>query len=760
MGCYASAGRGGAPLRVLVSIVVAAAACSLASPAAAQSTAQYAALALAPGGGEPPVACGTPAIFARQVLSGFAPPGSIRRVDADAPDVQPLWFDQNPRLLHAEHAGGLALDNLLVLGDVETLSFERFSASAEENVVEETWQRTRTTSIDGYLISVFDPTWNDAELWDTIGVRRRGFDLPYVYFGSVTVPSTDDDDDDDGDDDDDDETFHIRLSWAPRNVPSAQVTRIDDKTQYASHVVNLVISDFGNARLSGGSLDLAGAAEQFYEHFRDEYDSIAFVSRQLQLVSYGAFHRNVRNPIGGLGALSVFDNTPFYGSASVLRSVEFYPSARFGVTSTSTHEIAHQWLDYWDWSALGDGVERAGHQPEAHTPLLYPGEVYAGAVLSVARRVAAGDDGASYAIEGTPAPALLHPTTKYRMGLIEASAVPDLVVFENQGQFDEETSSSPDVGTAVEGGVKNVHINDIMTEHGVRTGPVDGTWSRVTVVVSRDGLLSADEMSYWNLLAARHAATEGVTSWAGVPSFFEATGGAVPLRTDVTPSTHAKIDADLEVSHLSIDPGEFRGVRLDASVPASIDPGDTVTLAGTVTATDRDDFTSACVRWSRYGVAAEDRIFECARISGDRFSVPYTFSDAEAGHYAVQMFLFFPDAGTQYPRSNVSGISVVGDPPQSGPHAVGSTSATQAIVVTVRSGGRAGEACAVGMQLGPGDYCAVDIPGVDLGTDWFAVTSDGLGCLSFICTRSALTLNGFEARPIAGTDNWQIHAVP
>lgn len=104
------------------------------------------------------MACGTPAIFARQLLSGFAPPGSIRFVDADAPDVQPLWFDQNPWLLHAEHTGGLALNDLLVLGDVETLSFERFSASAEENVVEETWQRTRTTSIDGYLISVFNPT--------------------------------------------------------------------------------------------------------------------------------------------------------------------------------------------------------------------------------------------------------------------------------------------------------------------------------------------------------------------------------------------------------------------------------------------------------------------------------------------------------------------------------------------------------------------------------------------------------------------------
>ena len=117
-------------------------------------------------------------------------------------------------------------------------------------------------------------------------------------------------------------------------------------------------------------------------------------------------------------------------------------------------EIAHQWLDYWDWSVLTDEVERAGHQPEVHTPLLYPGEVYTGAVLPVRLRVAAGDDGASYAIERTPAPALVHPTTRYRMGLIEASAVPDMVVFENQGQFDEETTSSPgcSAGSGVEGG--------------------------------------------------------------------------------------------------------------------------------------------------------------------------------------------------------------------------------------------------------------------------------------------------------------------
>ena len=103
--------------------------------------------------------------------------------------------------------------------------------------------------------------------------------------------------------------------------------------------------------------------------------------------------------------------------------------------STSNHQIVQQWVDYWNWSPVAGGVERTGYQPETHTPLLYPGEVYAGAVLPAHLRVAAAADGAAYAIEHTPSPALYHPTTLYRMGLIGPESVPDLLVFERQGQF-------------------------------------------------------------------------------------------------------------------------------------------------------------------------------------------------------------------------------------------------------------------------------------------------------------------------------------
>ena len=625
--------------------------CLLPRPASAQPALAYASLAPPRGEGQPEPAGGTLPFVDHQRASAFAPLGPNRFTQhTGVPDDQPLWYDQNPRLLHAAHTGGLAFDNLMVLGDVETLYFERWSDRSVDPVPE-TWHRTGTTAIEGRLISVFNPRWTAAELWDAVGARTRGFDAPYVIFGRLTVPSPDRDEG---------RAFPISLNWTPLNLPPAQVTRIDADTQYASHVVNLAVPGFGDRRLSTGDFeyDLADAARRFYRHFRDDYDSIAFVSRQLHLVPYSAFHLNVRNPIAGLGSLPVFDNSAAYGSAGVLRSVEFYPSARFAATSVSNHQIARQWVDYWNWSAVTGGVERAGYQPETHTPLLHPGEVYAGAVLPEYLRVAA--DGAAYVIEYTPNPALYHPTTLYRMGLIGPESVPNLLVFERQRQFDGRNGIPPAAGTPVEGGVRAVHINDLIAEHGVRRGPADQTWSRVTVVVSRDGLLSAEEMSYWNLFAARHAATEGVTSWRGTPSFFEATGGRVPLRTDATPIRHRKIAIEHEVAHLPIDPREFRGVLLDEAIPAAITTGQQVTVSGIVTDTGADH-NIACVGWLR-GPPIIEPIYECGAIRHDWFSIPYTFTDA--GNYALGIFLFSSDSVIEPARGRVSGISVTPGPAQ------------------------------------------------------------------------------------------------
>lgn len=632
---------------------------ALTPPAAAQGPESLAAPSARPVVGEVLPTRGAPGLVERQRPSGFASLSLMPQMAATALPA-PLWYDQNPRLIRADHAGRLSLDNFLIAGDVATLMFERLSATAEGYLVRETWQRSTTTDIDGHLISVFDPSWDHVALWDAIGWQRRGFDRPYAQFGTLLVPRPSDAA---NADQDAVERFAVWLRLAPLNVPEAEITRIDDDTQYASHVVNLVMPGFGDRRLSAGDYghELDEAAKAFYAHFSDEYASIAFVPRQPHVVPYDHFHHNVRNPIAGLGALPVFDDSAAYGSGGVLRSVELYPSVSFTSNASSTHAISHQWVDYWDWSALAGGLDRAGRAPASHTPLLYPGEVYAGAVLDVRRRVAPAGGGTAYAVERTPGPALLHPTTRYRMGLIGPEAVPELIVFEDQGQFVEADSSAPAVGTAVASGVRRVHINDVLARHGTRSGPVDDNWSRATVVVSRDELLSAEEMSYWNFYAARHAATGGTTTWEGVPSFFEASGDAVPLRTDVTPLHAAKLAETFETGYMPIAPGEFRDVQLDAPLPARFAVDEVVAISGAVTTTERDDFNLACVNWTWPGapfIRRDGSGWACDAVTGDRFSIQYRFTIADVGQRALELYLFYPDAPSLLPRATVSGVTV------------------------------------------------------------------------------------------------------
>jgi hypothetical protein len=59
-----------------------------------------------------------------------------------------------------------------------------------------------------------------------------------------------------------------------------------------------------------------------------------------------------------------------------------------------------------------------------------------------------------------------------------------------------------------------------MAAHGPRSGPVLSSLSRATIIVSRDALLSPEEMAYWNFFAARlEDPTGSGLSYDGQPSF-------------------------------------------------------------------------------------------------------------------------------------------------------------------------------------------------------------------------------------------------
>jgi hypothetical protein len=83
--------------------------------------------------------------------------------------------------------------------------------------------------------------------------------------------------------------------------------------------------------------------------------------------------------------------------------------------------------------------------------------------------------------------------------------------------------------------------------------------------------------------------------------------------------------------------------------------GERFTVAGRVTARDRNDFNEALLRfWP--GTGEESRAI---RVSGEisrsgSFSIDVELRDGQQGLYSADVFLFWPGAGSQSPRCVLS----------------------------------------------------------------------------------------------------------
>ena len=552
------------------------------------------------------------------------------------PNGTPLQGEQFPRFLTPDQRDAFGFNDFLVLGDHASVMFERHDPGEDAGFLLETWERVATRELAGRVVSVFRPIWTGDELQNGLRSQRWGVDRPYLYWGDVVVPNAGAAG-----------RRALYLQIAPPNVPAAQVVQAGATLQYTSHAVNIWVPGFGDSRIRDGetAVDLSAVTRRFYESFVDEYETLAVVSQTTLLTRGLGWRQNVRNQVAGIG-LDEFDRGRAFGSAAKLQGIEVYPPGGWATSSETLHQQAHQWGDYSRvWAQLG--IERKGQAPEIHTPLLSPGAVLAGAVLEGSRRV--GTDGSSaFAIERTEPLVTFHPLTLYRMGLIGVGDLPQLRLFENQGQFGPSRRSAPPVDTAVAGGEIPVLPSDVVAADGVRRGPRAAHVRRALVYVSRAGLASQAEMDVVNFYAARLAATEGTTSWDGYPSFFEASGGRARLTTDVTPraglTPEGKVASGPPVTFLEVATDALAGVSLDRAIPGRVSVGQTVALTGTVTDGVGQDTNIACFRFIRYGAVDPNDVFVCGSVSGRRFAIDLTFTAAQRGRYTVEPFLFRIDA--------------------------------------------------------------------------------------------------------------------
>ena len=565
-------------------------------------------------------------------------------------DGEPLSFQQTPPILRADHRGTIGFSKFALLGDYATLTFEREDESAPSGVAVERWQRTGTTAISGRTVSLFEPRWSRRVWSKRLQHVRHGFDRPYMLWGRVVLPSRVD-------------TgrtaspavrpLYLRLGSS--GIPGSHVRQIAPDVQYASHVVNLVLPGFGDTRVSSGpfDFDLPTAARAFFAHFADSYDSIAFIPRRTQVAKFGGFHRNIKNEVEGIGK-PLLDQSHLYGSAGTLKSVEVYPQGQFATNEDSSHEIAHQWGDGFDWATLG-GIDRGGWHPSSHTPLLYRGATLIGAVLKGARRVKSVDT-ARFEIEQTTGPLQFHPLQMYRMGLLPTDAVPDVWVFADQDQFAGSGSRLPAPGSTVAGRTNRVTIESIVAHHGPRRGPSPTSWRRATVVISDDGLLSQREMDYWNFFAQRleDPNRTGVKSYDLYPSFDTLTANRVDLQTDIVPRTAEPIIQPLPVDSPDFGRLDWPGVVFDEAVPSRYSIGTRTRLSGRVTDTSRN-FDTLLVRLWKHDGGSDQALRYWTPIGADgSFAIDIAPASLQTGSYSIGVFLFSPDSGSQHPRAILS----------------------------------------------------------------------------------------------------------
>ena len=625
-------------LRVAIALVLAMTAATLATLGAQQLP--EASLGLLPPKERPALICGTPEMLA--TTRGVRPL-------VVAPDGQPLWFTQVPSVLTPDYAGAVSLTNFVVTGDVPTIRFAS-SVPANEGDIE-TWTRTETQLINGRLVSVFNPTWGGDALGRILGGFPWGWDAPSVPWGEVLPGATAAG-----------QGVSIALRIAPQNMQASQVVQLSPDVQFSSNVVNLRIPGYGASRLGDDQddYDFETVSRLFYEHFEDSYDVLAIVPHDDQLsAAYSAFHSTVKNEVSGIG-MELMDESAVYGSTGRLKAFEVYTAVSVTDNLTSSHETAHQWASYVDWTALTELV-RAGHQPQGHAPLWATGETLVGAVLHPERRVTQVDG--AWQIERTQTPAGFHPFTRYAMGILPSGAVPEITLFDEQGQFG--TNTKPETGTPIAGATRTATVFNVVGMLGERTGPVPTDWQRATIVVSRDRLLTQAEMDYWTFFARRieDPTLTGVATRNGIPSFDLSTGRAIDLVTTIRPKVAAPLVSTLDVDYPALDGTSWRGVAFDTPVSTRYTVGELVTLSGRVTAVDRADFNGIALVFSpAVGLPGTALQVQASVSPAGTFVASFQFEAEHIGTHALSTYLFWPGAPNQFPRSSVTPIVVTAAP--------------------------------------------------------------------------------------------------
>lgn len=325
--------------------------------------------------------------------------------------------------------------------------------------------------------------------------------------------------------------YSLYVNVRDATVPSVNPQAVANGVQSTPHVLNIRYDSI----FAGGPVPTA-PIKTLYDNFGDDFQFIALIEAvQSPNERYITL---VRNQVRGIG-VPVLDNGRAYGSDALLEAIVDYPAEyAFDLAETGNiHELAHRWMNYlrvpalasarrhWPLSDLANGI--MGWDPPAQDgPLAFPYSVVP-------------QSNGTYLLVSNDSTRSFNDLELYLMGLLPSDSVRSHIVFLNQNQ---RVRIFPN-GT-LQGTVDNVTIDRIIATEGNRIPAASAAprqFRLATIVLSRGGLLSRNEMAFFELMASRGELQQPVDYFTGQARgttlpFAVATGGRGTLSTLLRPN--------------------------------------------------------------------------------------------------------------------------------------------------------------------------------------------------------------------------------
>lgn len=314
--------------------------------------------------------------------------------------------------------------------------------------------------------------------------------------------------------------------------PRLPITNMAADAQRTTHAVNIVDSDF----VTGVNSDVTRITKRFYQLANDAYDflNIVYISTRFQ----NRHHFATRNQVQGIG-LSIFNNSGNYGSSGKLSGISVFPNSNGfdGADYVYQHELGHQWINFLNIPPLAGGIP--------HWPI----SSLASGIMGFS--IPPTSQGGEYPCLLTPEPTGVRLTARngppvftdldlYLMGLLPASQVGDHIIFADQ----ELARTLPCNNQVFTGEVRRITITDIVNAVGPRVPDslnAPKNFKVATILVSK-GLLTEDEMAFYNFFSRRAEETKEVAVHLGFlrstsKPFVISTRGLGALNTQINAPT-------------------------------------------------------------------------------------------------------------------------------------------------------------------------------------------------------------------------------